>query len=1562
MDVFALQSSLTLNKKEYEKALSDAETQAKQFASKFDSILNSAMQNAGKSFSKGFDTSGFVNMTKVTTDYYNHIVKAAENAAKAQINTNAQVEKAQLQSQTTLEKAVLSYNAAVVKSNAQTNSAVISANANVEKSRLDSVSRVEAAELNANAKIEAAKIAADAKLTIFHEQQAERQKNAAEKALNDEIKAAEKAMNAKLKALEEEKKAEEKARLKELEEEKKAIQEKIKAKEKELAEKLKLIERQKAEEEKAISDANKATLRVIAEVAKMEERQNAEIIQNTKNTWSTVTSVISKQMELTSKVFSVLGNAAKSGFSFVYETAKSAFSKVLEIGENAFSGLSDFTSGAFEKITDVIGTATNALISFGKEAVSTGMEFEHSMSKVSSILETTTEALANVNVNADLSFGDFSGNLKELALTLGEHTKYTPDEVAQTIAVAVQNGMKEQELADFSELFLAAASAGDLDPATASNYIIKNKNALQLDAEQARTMTDMMAVASANSGSTFGTLGQGMMKIGSLARNLKGGAAEEIEILALLSNAGENLTGTMGGNSLRNIIKNLQNPRSDAAAAAFEQMGFSAYDENDKMRPIPDIVADFRDYFKDKIDISNGENMEQDKLYSEIMNKIFTAYSITGMSALISTPEEKFTDLEERLANAEGAAVRMAEEREDNLQGDVTRFDSALLVTKTRIGDELTPDLRDFVQFATSQMGVLNSAIRENGITGGFEALSEAVENTFSKIVSDLPDVVNIVAKTSKAFRSGIRKNINYFSNDFSKALTELVKLPSAIIPDMIDSGMQISIALMDGFTKAMPDMISRIPELISNVTDAVTRNAGQFKSSGKKLLEAVFKGISQNKDKFKTAFDGFYNNVIVPAFNTVFVDIPDFITNHLSQLDLSGVGSAVGGLLERLDISGAVESGKNLFRTIFHKALEVVTQDTDTSSITQSVADLFTNGIENISEIEIDGEKIAHGINAVIEAVDFQSLGGSLNTVINNFLDTTNSLLDNVNWESAGNGIGTVINGIDFGGISHKLFTAFTKTIENSGNLLNGVASAIDAQTANSLLSMAGTLAMGEALLLAIAVNIAKNTPAIILATGQLGLALAGTVKTALGSEVVLGAATAGGVGIGTAIGAGVVSAIAGWELGTVIRESIIGAENVDNVLFGIVDSFKDAGYQIKAIWDWIFNNKSGLSYQQIYKNIALDETASGNGFQSDLYRQKVLDWGNEDTYETFGNGNGMNFNAFEDSVKEKLDTIKWLVNDTANSEEIKNAGKTLADNFGTGIAESSKGAESMADIIKSVKKTAGIDTDTEDLNAEMKTSGENMTRMFADGISSNSAQVETSVNHMTQFISDNLAHHSPAKAGNLQNDDTWMPNMMQMFADGIADNTCLVENKIISLTDKIKNKISGTVDSAFNWGWDMLVNFNNGIVEAYDSVIQTVANVASSIKSYLGFSEPEKGALSDFHTYAPDMMKLFAKGISENENLVLAQADSLAQNLHSRFDTSIDVPKISASAFSSQSANTAPAIVQNLIINIPDFNIESPSDMKRLADALTDTIAENLYVKEIHDNRNLGGVGWTL
>ena len=49
----------------------------------------------------------------------------------------------------------------------------------------------------------------------------------------------------------------------------------------------------------------------------------------------------------------------------------------------------------------------------------------------------------------------------------------------------------------------------------------------------------------------------------------------------------------------------------------------------------------------------------------------------------------------------------------------------------------------------------------------------------------------------------------------------------------------------------------------------------------------------------------------------------------------------------------------------------------------------------------------------------------------------------------------------------------------------------------------------------------------------------------------------------------------------------------------------------------------------------------------------------------------------------------------------------------------------------------------------------------------------------------------------------------------------------------------------------------------------------MASAVKDILGFSEPKEGPLSNFHTYAPDMMDLFAQGIKQNEDVVKRQVE---------------------------------------------------------------------------------------
>lgn len=111
---------------------------------------------------------------------------------------------------------------------------------------------------------------------------------------------------------------------------------------------------------------------------------------------------------------------------------------------------------------------------------------------------------------------------------------------------------------------------------------------------------------------------------------------------------------------------------------------------------------------------------------------------------------------------------------------------------------------------------------------------------------------------------------------------------------------------------------------------------------------------------------------------------------------------------------------------------------------------------------------------------------------------------------------------------------------------------------------------------------------------------------------------------------------------------------------------------------------------------------------------------------------------------------------------------------------------------------------------------------------------------------------------------------NALDKITGGKLSN---VVNTIKTKFGNIKEGFLNLVNSAKTWGKDMIDNFIGGITGAIGKVKEAVSNVAGAVKSFLGFSEPENGPLADFHTYAPDMMKLFAQGIKDNTNLITDQ-----------------------------------------------------------------------------------------
>ena len=71
--------------------------------------------------------------------------------------------------------------------------------------------------------------------------------------------------------------------------------------------------------------------------------------------------------------------------------------------------------------------------------------------------------------------------------------------------------------------------------------------------------------------------------------------------------------------------------------------------------------------------------------------------------------------------------------------------------------------------------------------------------------------------------------------------------------------------------------------------------------------------------------------------------------------------------------------------------------------------------------------------------------------------------------------------------------------------------------------------------------------------------------------------------------------------------------------------------------------------------------------------------------------------------------------------------------------------------------------------------------------------------------------------------------------------------------------------LDIASDWGADIIEGLVNGILGGISYVEEAVSSVASTIRDFIGFSEPERGPLSNFHTYMPDMFDLLTEGVED-------------------------------------------------------------------------------------------------
>lgn len=111
---------------------------------------------------------------------------------------------------------------------------------------------------------------------------------------------------------------------------------------------------------------------------------------------------------------------------------------------------------------------------------------------------------------------------------------------------------------------------------------------------------------------------------------------------------------------------------------------------------------------------------------------------------------------------------------------------------------------------------------------------------------------------------------------------------------------------------------------------------------------------------------------------------------------------------------------------------------------------------------------------------------------------------------------------------------------------------------------------------------------------------------------------------------------------------------------------------------------------------------------------------------------------------------------------------------------------------------------------------------------------------------------------------------NAFNAMLNGIKNVCGNIYGAVKSGFDKAINFVKNLASEAFKWGADFIGGIVNGIKSMIGKVGDAVSSVADKIRSFLHFSVPDEGPLTDYESWMPDFIGGLAKGIEKSRGMI--------------------------------------------------------------------------------------------
>lgn len=433
-------------------------------------------------------------------------------------------------------------------------------------------------------------------------------------------------------------------------------------------------------------------------------------------------------------------NAAESELDDLGKSAQESGDKA----EKAKEGFTVFKGALASLAADAIRSAISALKDLARETLEAGMSFEAAMSQVEAVSGATGEDLEQLTAKAE---------------EMGAKTKFSATQSAEAFNYMAMAGWKTEDMLSGIEGIMNLAAASGEDLATTSDIVTDALTAMGYSAKDSGKLADVMAAASSNANTNVSMMGQTFQYaapiVGALGYSMEDTAVQ----IGLMANAG--IKGEKAGTALRSVLTRLSAPPKECAQALAD-LGIELTDSNGKMKSLDGVMGELRKAF------ANMSETEQTATAKHIAGQ----EAMSGLLAIVNAAPADYKKLKKAVEGSSGAAQKMADTMNDNVQGAMTIFKSQVEGVQISLFKKLEPALRSAIKAASDMV----SKVDWNGFGDKAKAALDKLMDGLKWVIDNHQKILTAMKLVIGAFAAAKIMSFTKSLSDMAKGFIEIAK------------------------------------------------------------------------------------------------------------------------------------------------------------------------------------------------------------------------------------------------------------------------------------------------------------------------------------------------------------------------------------------------------------------------------------------------------------------------------------------------------------------------------------------------------------------------------------------------------------------------------------------------------------------------------------------------------------------------------------------------------------------------------------------------------------------